>query len=140
MASLRTLNLHQSHLSDGWRLLASPMEYKSILGMIPKYKYINRILYNNRFCNPTLNAGFYQLDLETILSLKKIILVVQKHHLAQVKTWLQTVKSMITNKNQKELVSRCERVEENIIHELELMRIDETEQKYVMKILEEVAG
>lgn len=77
LKSLRTLNLHQSHLSGGWRLLASPIDYKSILGLISKYRYINRILYNDRFTNPTLNACFYQLDLETIHSIKKTILVVQ---------------------------------------------------------------
>ena len=50
-------------MKDGWRLLASPMEYKSILGLMPKYQHINRLLYNNRFHNPALGSGLYQLDL-----------------------------------------------------------------------------
>lgn len=136
MSNIRTLNLHQSHLSDGWKMLASPMEYKSILGLIPQYKYINRIMYNNRFCNPTLNAGFYQLDLLTIRCLKKIILVVQNEHLAQIKGWLSTLQSMVKQSHQKELLARCEQVGENIVHELEVMRVDEQEQKYILNFLE----
>ena len=46
-------------MGEGWRLLVSPLEYKSILGLIPKYKYINRLMYNNRISNPVLKAGIY---------------------------------------------------------------------------------
>jgi len=94
--NLRTLNLYQSHMKDGWRLLASPMEYKSILGLMPKYRHINRLLYNNRFHNPALGSGLYQLDLQTLQCLKKIILVAQKQHVSQIRGWLQSVKSVIT--------------------------------------------
>lgn len=81
ISNLTTLKLHQRCISDGWRKLASPVEYKSILGLFPKYKFINRLQYNDRMSNPVLDSGLYQLDLDVLHILKKIVLVVQMHHL-----------------------------------------------------------
>lgn len=72
------------------------MEFKSILGLLPQYTYINKILYNDRYHNPTLNAGLYELDLQIIHCLKKIILVVQRQRIQEVIGWMDNLKNVMS--------------------------------------------
>lgn len=51
------------------------------MGVIPEYKYVNRILDNKRYNNPSLNNGLYQIDLSSVDKLKKTLLSVQRYSL-----------------------------------------------------------
>lgn len=53
---------YQLKMNECWNSLRSPMEVKSILGLIPEYSYINRILDNQKYDNPSLNYSLYESD------------------------------------------------------------------------------
>ena len=73
---LEKLIEYQLKIKDQWLSIQNPEKFKSILGVIPEYKFVNRILENKRYNNPSLNNGLYQIDLSSVDKLKKTLLSV----------------------------------------------------------------
>ena len=60
--NLKSLIFHQRQLKEQWDALASPTKVRSILGMIPEYSYIDKILSSKRHANPALTSGLHEID------------------------------------------------------------------------------
>ena len=60
------LNWHAIYMQECWGSLGSPMEIKSILGLMEKYSSINAILENETYDNPSLNVGLFKIDEDTL--------------------------------------------------------------------------
>lgn len=72
--------------------------------MIPKYKYITKILENTKMSNPALFCALYQIDETTLQDLKSILLTIRKHHLNDVEMWIEETKDFITGDKHKKLL------------------------------------
>ena len=51
---------YQLKMKECWNSFRSPMEIKSILGLVEEYKYTNNILDNQKYDNPAINFSFYE--------------------------------------------------------------------------------
>ena len=80
---------YQMKMVECWNSLRSPMEVKSIMGLIPEYNYVNVILDN--YDNPSINYAFLQWDLLTLSHLKKCVMCLRKEILEQIKVLLQEI-------------------------------------------------
>ena len=59
---LKDLNLNAIYIKECWESLGSPMEIKSILGLLDEFKYISMILDSELYDNPSMNCGLYRVD------------------------------------------------------------------------------
>ena len=84
-------------MKQQWDSLASPTEVFTILGMIPDFKYINKLLeFKQLQGNPSLLYGFQQVDESSMLQLRSILLFIRQHHLRQnLPEWMTQVKPLI---------------------------------------------
>ena len=80
------------------RVLASPIEVVSILGLIPDYKYIEHILRSERHYNPALISSLYQFDLLTLDDLRRTILVIRNDHFNEIKSCIEAMKPLLAKK------------------------------------------
>lgn len=103
MDDLNALNLYTKQMKEQWDALSSIAEVKSILGIIPKYKYISKILESTTFNNPALNCGLYQVDESTLQRFKLIVLTIRKQHLDDVAQWIKSTKKFVTEERHLEL-------------------------------------
>ena len=75
---------YQIKMGECWNSLRSPLEVKSIFGLIPEYKYVNHMLDNGQYDNPALNYSFYSWDKQTLHYLKNSVISVRKGILEQI--------------------------------------------------------
>lgn len=107
---LEKLIEYQLKIKDQWLSIQNPEKFKSILGVIPEYKFVNRILENKRYNNPSLNNGLYQIDLSSVDKLKKTLLSVQRYSLMNAtKKQIQRLgkQNLINRQSFKQLSRRC---------------------------------
>jgi len=57
-------------MQECWNSLRSPIDVKSIMGLIPEYSYIQQILDNEKYNNPSLNYALYKSDSKILDDLK----------------------------------------------------------------------
>jgi len=65
-------------MQECWNSLRSPIDVKSIMGLVPEYSHIVQILDNETYDNPSLNYALYQSDSQTLDHLKTVIIVMRK--------------------------------------------------------------
>ena len=100
--------------------------------MIPDYKFVNKILENKRYNNPSLNNGLYQIDVSSVDKLKKTLLSVQRYSLINfTKKRINTLgkQNLINRASFKQLNRRCSETIEVLEDELEKMGYDIDNQK-----------
>lgn len=85
---------YQLKMRECWNSLKSPMEVKSIMGLIPEYRYINVILDNETYDNPALNYSFFNWDQQTLSHLKMCVLSMRKKLLEQIQELLVEILSI----------------------------------------------
>lgn len=117
--NLKSLIFHQRQLKEHWDSLASPTKVRSILGMIPEYSYIEKILSSKRHANPALTSGLHEIDQLTLGYLRQTILLIRNEHFGQIREWIEHTKSFLNKENHKELVQRCDAVQQLYNDELE---------------------
>lgn len=57
---MNTILSYQLKMKECWNSFRSPMEIKSILGLIDEFKHTNSILENEKYDNPSINYAFYE--------------------------------------------------------------------------------
>lgn len=57
---MQTIVSYQLKMNECWNSFRSPMEVKSILGLVDEFKYTNVILENQKYDNPSINYAFYE--------------------------------------------------------------------------------
>jgi len=57
-------------MQECWNSLRSPIDVKSIMGLIPEYSYILQILDHEKYNNPSLNYALYKSDSKILDELK----------------------------------------------------------------------
>lgn len=135
------LNLHQKQMKEQWDSLASLTDMKSILGIIPKYKYITRILECPTMSNPALDCGLHQIDESTLQDLRQIILTIRKQHLQQVETWLEHTKNFVSKENYAELCDKLAKLKNLLDDELSVLGVeDPRQQALILKILSKIGA
>lgn len=89
MFELNTLNVRSNQLKQQWDDLASVHKIPSVLGLIPKYHCINKILSASVVNNAAVQCGLHEVDEESLGIFKNIILTVRSEtHLPQLKEWI----------------------------------------------------
>lgn len=114
-------------MKNQWASLQNPRRFKSILGLLPEYKHVNNILHNERYNNPALNNGLYQIDAQSLDKLKKTLLSIQKYQLMEhTKTKIKSLaqKNFIHRTSKAQLTSRCDDCIHMIDEELQKMGFD----------------
>lgn len=89
------LNLHQKQMKEQWDSLSSITNIQSILGIIPKYRSITKMLecpYMNNVC---LNYQLYQIDADTLFNLKSIILFIRSQHLDELSNMIEVTSTFV---------------------------------------------
>lgn len=60
LKDMQTIVSYQLKMNECWNSFRSPMEVKSILGLVDEFKYTNVILENQKYDNPSINYAFYE--------------------------------------------------------------------------------
>ena len=76
---------YQLKMKECWNSFRSPMEVKSILGLVPDYKHIDTILENQSYDNPAINFAFYDNDMLHLNNLSTVMLILLEKHLIEIK-------------------------------------------------------
>jgi len=128
LRNLKCLIFHQQQLKAEWDALASPARVKSILGLLPEYACIDKMLSSPRHDNPALNCGLYEMDALTHSYLKEVVLLVRHEHFKEIRSWLEHAKDFLRAEHHSSLVKRCNSIEEKYHDELAAMGVDELKQ------------
>ena len=64
------------------------MDVKSILGQLDEFKYIAKIMENDKYDNPALNLGFYKVDQDCLDQLKKAVFIKRDSQLKELKNFI----------------------------------------------------
>lgn len=102
--NLKALIFHQRQTKEMWDSLAEPTQVVSILGQIPEYNFIEKILMSERHYNPALTSSLYQFDLLTLDSLRQTILIIRNDHFATIKGCIDDMKSLLSKKEYDALI------------------------------------
>lgn len=84
MQDMDTIVSYQLKMKECWNSFRSPMEVKSILGLVPDYAFINDILENHRYDNPSINYAFYENDMLHLDNLSTVMLIMLEKHLIEI--------------------------------------------------------
>lgn len=60
LTDMDTIVTYQLKMKECWSSFRSPMEIKSILGLVDDYRFTNHILENQKYDNPAINYSFYE--------------------------------------------------------------------------------
>lgn len=113
--------------------MAYPSKVKSIMGLIPEYNSVEKMLMDPRHDNPALTTALYEIDKETTDNLKYALLVLRKQNFDQIKTWIQACSGMLSISSKHELNDHCERIEQRYIQSLEGYGITEQEEQTILQ-------
>lgn len=103
LRNLRQLVHYQKLLKEEWDSLAFPSKIKSILGLMPEYKSMEKMLADSRHENPSLTAALYEIDVETSSNLRQAILVLRKSNFGQIRQWMDICSNFLSISNYREL-------------------------------------
>lgn len=135
--NLKALIFHQKQIKECWDSLASPAQVVSILGLIPEYHFIKKILLSERHYNPVLVSGLHQFDLLTLDNLRQTILVIRIDHFAQIRSSIQMMKAFLSKKAYDSLIRRCNEVQKLYKDEVERLGITSLQMGKIMRQLKE---
>lgn len=62
LENLQQVVIQAYDIKECWDSLKDVMDVKSILGQLDEFKYIAKIMDNDKYDNPALNLGFYKVD------------------------------------------------------------------------------
>jgi hypothetical protein len=88
------MNEYQLKMNECWNSLRSPVEVKSIMGLVEEYKYINVILDNEKFDNPSMNFALYDSDASNLDLLKSIIFLMRARQLNDIRNLIAQLKEI----------------------------------------------
>lgn len=113
---LKQLNLNAIYVKECWESLGSPMEIKSILGLLDEFKYISMILDSELYDNPSMNCGLYRVDQDMLDQLKKAIFTAREEKLEEIFVFINTLSQvgLIDDKKKEELLQRHATIKENL--------------------------
>lgn len=115
-----------------WDQLAEPSQIVSILGQIPEYNNIEKILLSERHYNPALTSSLYKFDLLTLDSLRQTILVIRNDHFNTIKGCIDEMKSLLSKKDFDKLHQECKKVQLMYQDELEQLGITSIEENGIL--------
>lgn len=113
---LKQLNLNAIYIKECWESLGSPMEIKSILGLLDEFKYISLILDSELYDNPSMNCGLYRVDQDMLDQLKKAIFTAREENLEEIFTFINALSqiNLLDEKKKEELLERHNKIKENL--------------------------
>lgn len=83
--NLQEIQIQAYDIKECWESLSGVMDIKSILGQLDEFKYISKIMENDKYDNPALNLGFYKVDQDCLDQLKKAVLIARDTQLKEIK-------------------------------------------------------
>lgn len=132
LRNLRQLVVYQKLLKEEWDSLAYPSKIKSILGLIPEYQSVEKMLADPKFENPSISTALYEIDVEISQNLRVAILVLRKSNFAQIRSWIGDCRGFLSVSNNNDLVNECNRIEQRYHDELDHFGISEAEQDTIL--------
>lgn len=126
LRDLAAIHDYQMKMKECWDSLRSPVEVKSIMGLIPEYEHINVILDNDQYDNPSLNHALYTADRETLDHLKEALMVMRKRVLQELQGLVRQLKEigLLSEPVMNAYIEQCQEVNHKVEEELDNMGFD----------------
>lgn len=140
--NMAIMHEYQLKMNECWNSLRSPMEVKSILGLIPEYSYINRILDNQKYDNPSLNYSLYESDQKNLDYLKQVIVIMRKKLIDDITALIGELNKidLLTDNESQRYSQRCQEINAKIENELENMGLDPIRQSRQFGLAVRIVG
>lgn len=119
LRNLKQVVVYQKLLKEEWDSLAFPSKVKSIIGLLPEYKSVERMLADPKLENPSVATALYEIDAEIAQDLRVAVLVLRRAHFADIKAWIASCGGFLSASNKNELGDECSRLEQRYDDELD---------------------
>lgn len=103
-----------------WNSIDDPNKLRTILGLFPEYKAVDKLICEERYQNPSVITCLYNIDSETIGKVKNSLLIIKMTHLdTTIHNWLDECRTFLSKEKYEDLYWHYQRVKGHYVNEIQ---------------------